>query len=672
MPRVQFRLRPGFSPRLATRSSLAEFTRPVGRFASFAVCGLLLISSVGVIGQQTLSPDPGQEAVLMDQLRDQPAKSYEFNKASLWDVLRFLADDAGISFVALPEAGSDDSPDVTLTLKASPFRALEAVAKANRIALVSENGIWYMRPYNDQDLIGRTYRLQYNTQETVENNGASVNAPSTSGGGIGGAQGSSPDLGLSLQGPTTIFKVNPNPMVNDIKALLGLPVDGMAANLAPEASVNSLKPLQVPADGTRPSGKAPTNTKGANGAQVIWNSDSNTLYVVATRQQHEWIEGYLASVDRPQNLIAIEVKFFETTKDPKKQLGIDWTGTLGDGYGVKLSNINANIDLNGIVNPTNPITGNIFAPSTAVLSADDVAVRLRAFLTDHDTSTVSYPRVLTVNNREVVIRSVINQPVLASTSSVTPGVGGTTTASVSYLPIGTIINILPKTLADNSVVLNVSVTVSSIIGEQTIGGNDYPIASSRVYTAELHVQSGYTLAIGGLQEAVDSRDRNGVPFLKDVPILGEAFKSNTRERSKKNLMIFITPTMLSPNAIAGLPKEPISVLPATPVNPAQPVFASNGSLVGGEAAYRNAVRWVAYRKDYYDEIVKENRTERKTITEIEELADTCDLLASQIEAKKAANPSRLGDYEQYLAQLSETRAALAKLLPKAKKDILHF
>ena len=67
---------------------------------------------------------------------------------------------------------------------------------------------------------------------------------------------------------------------------------------------------------------------------------------------------------------------------------------------------------------------------------------------DRDSSQVSYPRVLTRNNREVVIRSVINQPVLASTSSVTPGIGGTTTASVSYLPIGTIINVLPKQMDD--------------------------------------------------------------------------------------------------------------------------------------------------------------------------------------------------------------------------------
>ena len=617
------------------------------------------------------------EAAVADDLRAQPAKSYEFNRAALRDVLRMLADDAGISFVSLPDTSIDENALVTFTLKTSPFRALEIIAKANGVALFYDGGVWYLRPFNDQELIGRTYKLEYNTQETVENTGSSANSPSTSAGGIGGTQsggGSSQDLGLSLQGATNIYKVNPNPMIKDIKALLGLPTDGFSAEIAPDASVNSFGPLGTSPREVRAASpkSARDNTAGANGAQVIWNSDSNTLYVVATRQQHEWIEGYLASVDRPQNLIAIEVKFFESTKDPRKQLGLDWSGTLQEGYGVKLSNINARVDLNGMVDPAMGLAGSAFAPGTAVLSADDVAVRLRAFLDDHDTSTVSYPRVLTVNNREVVIRSVINQPVLASSSSVTPGVGGTTTASVAYLPIGTIINVLPKVLADHSIVLNVSVTVSSIVGEEPIAGNNYPIASSRVYTAELHVDSGYTLAIGGLEEASDDRLRNGIPFLKDIPLLGEVFKSNDHKRKKKNLMIFITPTMLSPRSTVGIADQPQSVIPTSPNEPKPPAFTTDGMLVGGSAALDNAVSWVARRQEYYAETVKENRTEKKTLEEIAGVVGVCQLLMDQISLMKEARPSETRHYDHFLDQVEQTSGRLQALQTKAKKDLLDF
>ncbi|MGH8046387.1 MAG: hypothetical protein ACREKL_04005, partial [Chthoniobacterales bacterium] len=185
----------------------------------------------------------GEGAVIATQLRNAPPKSYNFHRAALGDVLRMLADDAGVSFVSLPDSGIDSSALVTFSLKASPFHALEIIAKSNGVALFYEGGVWYLRPYNDQELIGRTYKLRYNTQETVENTGGSQNSPDVSTGGIGGTQdtGSTQDLGLSLQGATNIFKPNPNPMIKDIKALLGLPTDGLSATLAPDASVDSMQ-----------------------------------------------------------------------------------------------------------------------------------------------------------------------------------------------------------------------------------------------------------------------------------------------------------------------------------------------------------------------------------------------------------------------------------------------
>ena len=82
-------------------------------------------------------------------------------------------------------------------------------------------------------------------------------------------------------------------------------------------------------------------------------------------------------------------------------------------------------------------------PQGAILSSRSASVKIQALLADRQTTSTSYPRVLTRNNREVVIRNVVNKPVLAASSSTTPGVGGTTTASIQYLPIGTTINILP-------------------------------------------------------------------------------------------------------------------------------------------------------------------------------------------------------------------------------------
>ena len=425
----------------------------------------------------------------------------------------------------------------------------------------------------------------------------------------------------------------------------------------------------------------------------------------------------LLPMDRPQPLIAIEVKFLETNKNPATQLGIDWTGTLGDGFTVSASQITAtpngsintlNTDTTSnsrtsqrdaqsglyppIVPPAlNPGPFNILnttrsssatsdssavttfgVPYSAVLSASDVAVTLRAFLQDRGSSQASYPRVLTRNNREVVIRSVINQPVLASTSSVTPGVGGTTTASVSYLPIGTIINVLPKQMNNGSIALNVSISISNILRQDVIQGNLYPVASTRVFTAALSVTSGYTLAIGGLEEAKDEKERNGVPFLKDIPLVGQAFKSKTRSQQKTNLLIFITPTLLPPYGAKGITKEPESTLPIAPGEPEPPSFTVDGMLVGGSRALDNAVNWVVRRQKYYAQIVKETRAKDRTIGEIEGLISVCRLLMEQIDLMKEALPGEPSHYDQLVDQVTQTLRSLEMLRVKAKNSLIDF
>jgi hypothetical protein len=285
---------------------------------------------------------------------------------------------------------------------------------------------------------------------------------------------------------------------------------------------------------------------------------------------------------------------------------------------------------------------------------------------------VSYPRVLTRNNREVVIQSVVQTPVLASTSTVTPGVGGTTSAEVAYLPIGTIINVLPKKMDDGSVGLNVAVTISTIIGEQVIEGNRYPIVSSRVYNAALDVSSGYTLAIGGLEEAFDRTIKNGIPLLRDIPGLGELFKSFDRNQAKKNLILFITPTLLPARSTTGIESQPESTIPVTPDVPPPPKFTPDGRLAGGTAALPGAVLWLNRERRYYKELIDETRAEKKDISKIEDLIALCKSLAGQVEIEKLANPGNTAKLDADLARLEQLNAAFVELLNAARKSMINF
>lgn len=270
-------------------------------------------------------------------------------------------------------------------------------------------------------------------------------------------------------------------------------------------------------------------------------------------------------------------------------MGVDWSGTMDGGYGLSLSGLSSNVDLNKLQNTEMPMT--------AILSRPDIQAKVLTLVKDRETTTNSYPRVLTKNNREVAIQSVVNWPVLSAQSSTTPGVGGTTTSSVSYLPIGTSINVLPKRLEDGRIYLQVLITVSSIIGSEIIDGNSYPVASSRVFTAPLEVESGYTLAIGGLDEASDSREKASLPILSKIPLLRHGFKSDNKTHSRKNMLIFITPTLLDPKS-GGISENPTSEISLRGNKVVQkiPTIKANGSLVSGIDSIQGATQWI--EKEY--------------------------------------------------------------------------
>jgi hypothetical protein len=630
-------------------------------------------------GQLTTSPLYEKAA---KSLRSAPIKEYEFDKASVRDVLRFLADDAGIDFVAMPEEGNDGAKLITFSLRKSPFSALETIAKMNGVTLVYEDEIWHMRPLSDKSLIARTYKIRFNTGEINNSSGNSISGVTSNSnrtsfnGSSTGYNGSSYSSGnnltssgigqIGLNGMNNTFSTTADELVQAVKGIVGIRTSGINHIIAPGInSVGNFGKLEPPQNTTTISpaqqfGRNSINEEKSNGSQVIWNSDNNSLFVVANLQQHQLVEKYLETVDKPQPLIAVEVKFFETTKDPRKQMGVDWSGTMDGGYGLSLSGLSSNVDLNKLQNTEMPMT--------AILSGPDVQAKVLALVKDRETTTVSYPRVLTKNNREVAIQSVVNQPVLSAQSSTTPGVGGTTTSSVSYLPIGTSINVLPKRLEDGRISLQVLITVSSIIGSEIIDGNSYPVASSRVFTAPLEVESGYTLAIGGLDEASDSREGAGLPILSKIPLLRHGFKSDNKTHSRKNMLIFITPTLLDPKS-GGISENPISEIPLRGNKVVQkiPTIKANGSLVGGIDSIQGATQWIEKEYLMLKQIVKEKRASKKHSDQLIALNNSISLLQKQINEHLAKNPSngkQLQRTKWELSHLSDNILSTQKTLKR--------
>lgn len=635
------------------------------------------------------------------KLRAAPPQQYDFSKAMLADVLRFLATDAGISFFSLPDDRPEGAQLITFSIRASPFQVLETLCKANQLALIPDNGIWYIRPADDRELIGKSYEIRHNALERVDRtnsgNGLSLSpvGSNAGGGGAGGGGG-----GLNLQGNQETFQVRRSEIINDIRALLSLPreeqeqgQEGAGAAMAPQAVPSLGSPFGLGGAGDETRALNSNEMSAFRRPKVIWMSDSNTLYVVATRLQHMWVEGYLQVADKPQTLIAIEVKFIETTRNPQRDLGIDWTGTFGAGNFRQVDTVTQSVDPNtgqttvqvnynntptnggyradlaNLLSPANlnAAGGALGWPALGILSAQDINVKLRALLQDEETQMTSYPRMVTLNNREVSFRSVVNQPVLDGTASATVGAGATTTSSIAYLPIGTVLNILPKRMENDKIRLNMAVTVSSIISTAVINGNPYPVASSRVYDAPVEINSGYTVAVGGLDEARESEGKSGVPILQKIPLIGRAFRYDSKSKNHKNLMIFITPTLIDARQ-GGLPPEPQSVIPQRPNQPLPripQVDPNTGAVAGGPSALPNAVAYLRRETDILHHTIYESRItpdERRKVIELKRAADHLDLQCGVMKQQYPAQAGQIAAHQRQLKELLDRCSQMMLLL----------
>ncbi|GAB4175630.1 MAG: hypothetical protein Fur0032_15450 [Terrimicrobiaceae bacterium] len=675
--------------------------------------------------------DYGEGNAIANALRDSPPRLYTFDRASLRDVLRFLAQDAGIPFVSMqerapsqpgsPGAGLDDIL-VTFTMRASPFLVLESIAKANDIALVYEQGVWFIRPYNEQELLGRIYRLKFTPQDRV--------GYVTTGGAGGNQQQNSTQNQASVptaqvQQPQFVFKMEEPMIVKEIKNMLRIPSTGVSGKVAPnEASVEDFPPL--PANtGLNPAGSSLNNRPPAEmpaEPSVTFNSDTSTLYVVATRQQHQWVEGFLSAADRPQDLIGIEVKFIETRRDPRKDLGINWANTFGgEGYviragaeaemtgGLNSTTLSEGLDaigtlgdpaglptysrtttdVNGATTTTqidrrNRSLGSSFGYErqtsfeggySAFLSPAEVNFAIQAFVEDRDSSIVQYPRVLTVNNREVAISNTRNEPIIGQVQLATVNNNTVPIGETAYLPIGTQVNILPKTMPDGSVLMNVSITISNIIGFKNLENfpgiqNEYPITAARIYQSALQVNSSYTLAVGGLDESFDEMRADGIPGLKDIPGLGYLFKSKGREQNRRNLIVFITPSVIKDRSrTTGISESPESVIPVRPGDPGPPAFGTDGRLVGGIDGLNEAFAWLAQQNDLYAQINRENRANRESIKQLEGVIRTAEMILAEIEILDAKFPNRAVELAEKEESATSLLNKLRETLRKTRKNL---
>jgi type IV pilus secretin PilQ/predicted competence protein len=289
-------------------------------------------------------------------------------------------------------------------------------------------------------------------------------------------------------------------------------------------------------------------------ASLVVDDRSNTIMVRDVKKVVDNVTTLIARLDTRTPQVLIESNLIETTPTFARALGNRLTFRIG---GTTFSSA-AGADT--------PFTGNnalIGAPPTglgATISTiqnsvggfRNLANALEAAEKEGNVRIISRPSVVTLNNVASTIRSerILRIPLPTSTN-IASGTGASAAGSAvatEKVPVGIILTVTPQVSSDGFVLLNINVKSSTIADSPTVpsGSGVIPFDElNREAVANVLVRDGETIVLGGILKDTSVTSESGIPYLKDVPVLGWLFKNMKWQKDFEELMVFITPRIAS-------------------------------------------------------------------------------------------------------------------------------
>jgi general secretion pathway protein D len=291
------------------------------------------------------------------------------------------------------------------------------------------------------------------------------------------------------------------------------------------------------------SGSTRAPTSGAPAAPVsggvVVDKATNSLLFRTSGDDFADITRMLRDLDRASRQVLIEVTVAQVAVDESKELGVSWIFKNLNNSGLNVTQLGGNTG--GAATGFNSFTG--FAISQLDRLGQPRAV-LNALASNNKVTVLSNPSLIARNGESASIQVGQDVPILTSqqTNSATGGTG--VISSVQYRNTGTILKIKAVIHSSDQVDMEVSQEVSSV-ANNTTGGISSPTINKSSLDTKLTLKHGSTYVLGGLISNTADKTSSGVPFLKDIPILGQAFSKTTDSTKRNELVILITPYIIS-------------------------------------------------------------------------------------------------------------------------------
>jgi len=267
---------------------------------------------------------------------------------------------------------------------------------------------------------------------------------------------------------------------------------------------------------------------------IVADESTNSLIIKAIPRDYRQLLETIRALDRVPKEVIVNVVIAEVTLDNSHKFGIDWQSFFGSDRGEDRAFIGTNFGIRGSTNPSGFVV-------------KQVAGRLNSMLnliaTDSDLRVLSRPSILVRNNEEAMINVGADEPTISQINNSTLNNTQFST-SVQYRNTGITLKVTPRINDDGIINLEVSQEISQVGPERT--SQNLPSFIQRKVETSLVVYDGSAIVMGGLIESTENYSQQGVPGLKDMPILGPLFSSTNDTKKRTELVLIILPEIVDP------------------------------------------------------------------------------------------------------------------------------
>lgn len=270
--------------------------------------------------------------------------------------------------------------------------------------------------------------------------------------------------------------------------------------------------------------------------KIGMDKDSNSLLIQASPTRWIQMQRILDEVDRAPPQVLIEASIVEVTLTDQFRFGIDWSA-LGAGGKLTVASVETS---SGTI-------GSQFPGFSLTFLDKNITAALNTLGSKTAVQVVSSPKIVALDNHTAKLQVGDQVPVVTQSSQATTAPNSPIVSSVDYRSTGIILSVTPRVTGDDRIYLDIAQEVSAV-AQTTTSGIDSPTIQQRHLESSLILNNGGVVALGGLISTGRTDTDNGVPWLKDTPLVGRLFKSDKKIGNRTELIVLLTATVLRDRA----------------------------------------------------------------------------------------------------------------------------